>query len=92
MNKRVIAMGYGNVPLDRIVVHESDGHLYVVNPDRDLRSVERERGGVGFPREFVFEEDPRLLAALTEAYNSGDSERLESLWRTARPLKDRPLQ
>ena len=92
MIKRVIAMGYGFEPLDRIVVQESEDHLYVVNPDRDLKAVERSKDGVGFAREFVFEEDAKLLAALTDAYESGDSKRLESLWRTARPVRHRPLQ
>lgn len=91
-NKRVIAMAYGLRPLDRIAVQEDDGLVYVVNPERDFAAVERERLGVGFPREFVFEEDANLFAALTEAYESGDSRRLESLWRTARPVRNGTVQ
>lgn len=86
MKKRCVAMAYGNRPLDRVAVEETDRLIYIQNPQVADDADETASGAVGFPKEFVFEPDDQWLGELMAAFEAGDSARLDSLWSKGTPL------
>jgi hypothetical protein len=84
-----IARDYRCSPLKRIANGANKNLVYVIHPDLadDGSAVDR---GVGFPREHVFEFDEQLFRELAAAFDAGDMDKLEKLWRRARPLKALP--
>ncbi|TGQ71512.1 hypothetical protein EN829_003820 [Mesorhizobium sp. M00.F.Ca.ET.186.01.1.1] len=86
MEKYVIAMTYGKTPVLRSVVEFGERVIYLALPGQEF---EREVPpvSVGFPNEFVFEHDERLFADLEKAARDSDQSALDSLWKSARPIR-----
>jgi hypothetical protein len=83
---RVIARAYGDAPLDREVVGQTDRVAYIANLS-GLSSIEREAAkGVGFPRNCVYRFDAALFESLSKAWERGDRGELEALWSSAEPF------
>ena len=82
---RVIARAYGDEPLDRNTSGESDGVVFIVNPNMN-RSDDLSESGVGFPRSYVYEFDAELFDSLRKVFHCGDAATLETLWSKAAPI------
>lgn len=83
---RVIAMGYGMEPLDRITAGSEGSVIYIVKSHMN-QSVDNDEGaGVGFPYQCVFEYNAALWRDLSDAWLDGDMARLETLWSRATPV------
>ncbi len=83
---RVITRAYGDVPLDREVIGQANGLVYVANPSTVVSTETGERVGVGFPRQYVFRFEPQLFDSLNEAWERRDLAQLESLWSRAQQI------
>ena len=84
---RVLARAYGDQPLDRVAVGQSEKVIYIA-AESVANAMERgEPGGVGFPRNCIFEFDQDMLESLRTAYESGDTAALAALWMSALPVK-----
>ncbi len=82
----VIAMAYGDEPLDRVLVGENARVFYVANPSTVSSTGQCTSGGVGFPKAYVFEFDSALFDSLEQAWASADRQGLADLWREATPF------
>lgn len=83
---RVIAKAYGDQPLDRVAVGSSSKVIYIAAQSVANAMASGEAGGVGFPKDCVFEFDSTLLDSLSSAWRGGDRDRLAELWATATPV------
>lgn len=83
---RVLARAYKDEPLDRKLVGQNERVFYVAHPSTVSSTGICESGGVGFPKQFVFEFDSELFDTLHAAWESRDAASLEVLWSRARPL------
>jgi hypothetical protein len=83
---RVITKAYGDAPLEREVIGQTNGLVYVANPSTNVSTETGERVGVGFPRQYVFRFEPQLFESLNEAWERRDLAQLESLWGRAERL------
>ena len=86
MEKYVIAMTYGRIPVVRSIVNFGERVIYLALPGQEL-DADVGPVCVGFPSEFVFEHDERLFADLEKAARDSDQSALDSLWKSARPLR-----
>jgi hypothetical protein len=82
---RVMARAYGDEPLDRSVAAEANGLAYLINLSVRDSDGTYGRGGVGFPRNSIFEFDQTLFDSLLRAFSSHDEAQLASLWKRATP-------
>lgn len=82
---RVIAEAYGREPLDRTMIGHENGLCYLVAQDTQDEGAAEGARGVGFPERYVFAFNQQLFFDLRRAFESGDSNRLESLWSEAHP-------
>lgn len=85
-NMLVIAMTYDKSPIVRSVVGTGERVVYLA-----LDSTELDAGvappSIGFPKEFVFEHDGELYAALKRASGESDKSELDKLWQSAQPYR-----
>jgi hypothetical protein len=82
----VIAKGYGDIPLERVVTGTTQRVVYLRNPSaRDAKNPPP-MSGVGFPRWAVFQHDSALFESMAEAWRAGDQESLSHLWESAQPF------
>lgn len=81
-----IAMSYGGAPLRRNVVGAAKKVIYLSNEPAEQTDIEK-IVSVGFPREFVFQNDEALYKQLEDAAAAGNREELDRLWSEARPWK-----
>lgn len=84
---RAIARAYGDEPLDRVVVGETASVFYIAAQSVADSMEPGELGGVGFPKNYVFQFDQRLFDSLSAAFRAGEYVELAKLWTTATPLK-----
>lgn len=81
----VLARGFGGQPMKRDVISVGKSLVFLANPDRIERNGP-DAGGVGFPREDVFEYDEALAVRLQVQWQA-DRRTDPVLWAHARPYK-----
>lgn len=74
---RVIAIAYGEKPLDRVATGETRNLIYVAAASTENAHAPRDFSGVGFPRESVYLFDAAVFEALIRA--AGNEQALKSL-------------
>lgn len=85
-NSLCLARAYGGEPLRRYVVGRNKRVVYIINPSVVDSSGIQGKAGVGFPPDCIFRFEKSLYDSLLEAYESGDSARLGTLWGQAQVL------
>ena len=81
-----LAKAYGGEPLRRMVTGRNNKVVFIANPSTGGSIGPQQVGSVGFPPDCVFEFEKPLYTNLLDAYESGDSERLGTLWGQAKAL------
>ena len=82
---RVLAKAYGNQPLDRVAVGSARKVIYIAAKSVARSMESGAPGGVGFPRDCVFQFDDGLFDSLKAAWEAKDERELGSLWGRAIP-------
>jgi hypothetical protein len=82
----VIARAYDDQPLKRALTGQRGNLAYIVNPSTGNANGIAPFSGVGFPRDCVYRLEDSLFDTLKVAWDSGDRQRLASLWQKATPL------
>ena len=78
---RVLVRADRQRPLERIIVAEGKRVFYRSRPDL-FAQVAKAGGGVGFPKDDVFQYDPDLFAKLSEQWDASGQVDLET-WHCA---------
>ena len=87
MKQRCLARAYGDEPLNRFAVGVGDGLVYVVSPDLPGTDGEVALRSIGFPSACIYELDDGVYESILEAYRASDRDRLDQMWRKAKPLR-----
>lgn len=77
---RVIARGYGDRPLDRVVVGRAQRVIYVASEEVARHLSDDPMAGVGFPADCIFAFESHLFEKLERAWRAAETRVLADLW------------